>query len=116
MHPEMSLGARALATALRLKLKHNRPLARLRGWRAEGWYVLDGDELFSFTTDDRSGPPTNIVHVFQEVEALPQATSTQSEGKRDVCLGFCYGPAEALGFVYSNYRCYTGEDGGTWCK
>jgi hypothetical protein len=30
---------------------------------------------------------------------------------KDVCLGFCYDPISALGFIYANDRCRQSDSG-----
>jgi hypothetical protein len=87
----------------------------LRAWNAEGWYFYAANSgIFSNTTENGTAPPKEIVALFRDIEAAPRSAETQSELK-DVCLGFCYDPLSAMGYLYSNHRCF--NDGhGTRCR
>ncbi len=84
-------------------LELHTPLATpLWSWNAEGWYVvLEDARLFAFTSESGNRPPQAVIDLFREIEKL-QAGGEQSFTQRDVCMGFCYGPAAALGIVYPN--------------
>jgi len=77
----------------------------VRNWNADNWYVIaEGSGLKSYTTANGSLPPRDLVDLFNDLEHLPHASETQSELK-DVCLGFCYDPLSAMGYLYANHRC-----------
>ena len=77
----------------------------VRNWSADNWYVIaEGSGLKSYTTENGSLPPRELVDLFNDLENLPHASETQSELK-DVCLGFCYDPLSAMGYLYANHRC-----------
>ena len=82
------------------------PAEQLRSWNADGWYVVLQDKrLLAFTTGNRLSAPREVTDLLQKIENLPAQGSPQGP-IRDVCLGFCYGPVAALGFVYSNQPCF----------
>lgn len=56
-------------------------------------------------------PPLGLVEVFHGVTVLPLDVQSRSSERRDVCLGFCYDPAAAMGFLYSNQRCFNAGRG-----
>ncbi len=105
-----SLGER-LASLIRSSkaLKSNgEPIKPLRKWNAEGWYIT-GEEIerqayTTHTQGNQSAPPQEVVDLFDDIEKLPRTQET-AEDRKDVCLGFCYDPASALGALYANYRC-----------
>ena len=77
----------------------------VRNWSADNWYVIvEGSGLKSYTAENGSAPPRELVDLFNDLEELPHASETQSELK-DVCLGFCYDPLSAMGYLYANHRC-----------
>jgi len=84
-----------------LKL-HTPPATTLWSWNADGWYlVLDDSRQFAFTTELGNGPPQAVIELFREIKKL-HAGRERSFTQRDVCMGFCYGPAAAMGIVYPN--------------
>ena len=85
---------------------HTPPATTLWSWNAEGWYVVVEDSrLFAFTTESGNNPPRAVIDLFREIEKL-HAGGGGSFTQRDVCMGFCYGPAAALGIVYPNQRVF----------
>jgi hypothetical protein len=93
---------RAMLTSQDLLKLRTPPPNALRSWNADGWYVVLGDSrLFAFTATSGDRPPRAIIDLFREIEKLPTG-GEQSFTQRDVCMGFCYGPAAALGIVYAN--------------
>jgi hypothetical protein len=82
------------------------PAEQLRSWNADGWYVvLEDRRLLAFTTENRLKAPREVIDLLHRIESLP--TQGSADGLiRDVCLGFCYGPVAALGFVYPNQPCF----------
>ncbi len=108
--------AKAIVRSQQLFTSRTQPAKALRTWNAEGWYVVTQDSrTLAFTTEYRSVPPEAITDMFHEIEALPTGP-VKSWPFRDVCLGFCYDPLAALGFVYSNERCFVGLGGATKCR
>ncbi len=112
----MPQGARAHVRALvdspQLRMLHTPPAEPLRRWNAEGWYVVVTDrQLWAFTSE----PPPEIKDVFHEILNLP-IEEDGAWAKRDVCLGFCYGPVAALGFQYPNEPCFALTGGTTRCR
>lgn len=99
----------------RLRLLTNRPdsgppvserILPLRSWNAEGWYVnARGSGIKAYTTEKRTIPPEEIVELFHELEATRQDSEDKTES-RDVCLGFCFDPIAAMGWVFANHRCH----------
>lgn len=87
------------------------PVKPVRNWNADNWYVIaEGSGLKSYTIDNRSLPPRELVDLFNDLENLPHWSEAQSELK-DVCLGFCYDPLSAMGYLYANHRCFNGGHG-----
>lgn len=81
------------------------PIKPLRRWNDEGWYVTGEEIQFqAYTKENQSVPPEEMVDLFNDVAKLPR-TQLDSEGRKDVCLGFCYDPLSALGALYANHRC-----------
>src|SRR6516162_921887 len=87
-------------------VKSNRePIKPLRGWNDEGWYVAGEEvELEVYTKENQVRPPQEVVELFHDLENLPRSQQT-SEGRKDVCLGFCYDPLSGLGALFANHRC-----------
>jgi hypothetical protein len=105
-----SLGERLASLIQSSKaLKSNgEPIKPLRRWNDEGWYVT-GEEVKSqayttHTKGNQSGPPPEVVDLFDDIEKLPRTQKT-AEDRKDVCLGFCYDPVAALGALFANHRC-----------
>ena len=95
---------------------HTPPAVPLRSWNAEGWYVVVNDSrLSAFTTEYGNSPPKEVAALFHEIESLA-AEEEQPWTVHDVCLGFCYGPAAALGFVCPNDFCFPLALGATQCR
>jgi hypothetical protein len=93
-------------TTSQLASRRTPPAEQLRSWNADGWYVVLRDRrLLAFTTENRLSAPSEVTDLLHRIEDLPTQESTQGL-IRDVCLGFCYGPVAALGFVYSNEACF----------
>lgn len=87
------------------------PVKPVRAWNADNWYVIsEGSGLKSYTTENGSLPPRELVDLFNDLENLPHASETQSDLK-DICLGFCYDPLSAMGYLYANHRCYNDGNG-----
>lgn len=87
------------------------PIKPVRNWDADNWYVLaQGGGLKAYISERGSLPPPEIVDLFNDLEKLPHASESQSEFK-DVCLGFCYDPLSALGYLYANHRCFNNGHG-----
>jgi hypothetical protein len=95
-----------LAQSTALWAMHTRPIHILGSWNAEAWYVVVKDaRLVTFASEDPKSQMQDVKELFFEVQSLP----LPERGLRsicDVCLGLCYGPAAALGFVYSNQPCF----------
>ena len=91
------------------------PVKPIRNWNADNWYVIaDGVGLKTYTTENGSAPPPEIVSLFNDLANLPHTSQSRS-GLKDVCLGFCYDPLSAMGYLYANHRCH--NDGhGTVCR
>jgi hypothetical protein len=95
---------RALVESAELWTLHTPPPKALKSWDAEGWYVVLKDKrLLTFSTEYGTSPPKEVVELFHEIESLP-ASEEQPFATRDVCLGFCYDPMAALGFVVRRHR------------
>jgi len=89
----------ALAFSRELRKIQTPPARKLSAWNAEGWYVeLYDSRRLAFTSEYGTKPPEEIVALFQEIKNMP-GIEESSYYTRDVCLGFCYGPAAALGLV-----------------
>lgn len=84
--------------------------AVLRSWNAEGWYVILKDSrVLAFTSELGTAPPREVVELFGELDALPERWQKR-DARRDVCLGFCYDPIAALGFISLPQRISLLED------
>lgn len=95
---------------------HTPPAVLLRSWNAEGWYVVVNDSrLLAFTTEYGNSPPKEVAALFHEIESLA-GEEEQPWTVHDVSLGFCYGPAAALGFVCPNEFCFPLALGATQCR
>ena len=70
------------------------PAKRLWAWNAEGWYVVLNDSRVLFFET----PPDEVKALFDELKRLPSREQNTFQ-VRDVCLGFCYDPLAALGFL-----------------
>ena len=74
-------------------------------WNADRWYFSGGGiGLRDYDASSGSTPPQAVVDLFRELDAAPRYSEAHSELK-DVCLGFCYDPLSAMGWLYSNHRC-----------
>lgn len=51
----------------------------------------------------RNGAASEVTELFEQLDKLPPSHE-QPSAVRDVCLGFCYGPVAALGFVQMKDR------------
>ena len=104
--PEISVGlARPVIRSLKEQDSPREAVKPLRAWNAEGWYVM-GEKvgLETYTSENGTAPPREIVDLFTQLASLPRAPQTYSDLK-DVCLGFCYDPLSGLGLLYANHRC-----------
>jgi hypothetical protein len=87
----------------------------VRDWNADNWYVIiEGGGMKAYTKQNNAVPPPAIVNLFNDLEKLPQTSPGQME-MRDVCLGFCYDPLSAMGYLYANHRCHNNGQG-TVCR
>jgi hypothetical protein len=83
----------------------------LRKWNDEAWFVMDKNFVLNvYRPSQGETPPREILDLFHEFEKLP-APNGQSRVMKDVCLGFCYDPISALGFIYANDRCRQSDSG-----
>ena len=112
----VTLRALSLLQSPTLSSMQTRRAKALREWNAEGWYVLGTKGVLSFSSENRSEPPREVVDLFDESEKLPVAQTYSGGTIKDVCLGFCYDPMAALGFVYANSRCSISLDGSIQCQ
>jgi hypothetical protein len=107
---------RALINSQELAGLQTLPARQLRSWDAAAWYVVLKDRrLLAFTSEYQTRPPRQITTLFQEIRNSPTSQS-HSWPVLDICLGFCYGPAAALGFQYPNQACFALWRGGTECR
>ena len=80
-------------------------------WNADRWYFSgQGFGLRVYGASNGSDPPQEVVDLFRELDRAPRYSETHSELK-DVCLGFCYDPLSAMGWLYSNHRCFNDGHG-----
>jgi hypothetical protein len=80
-------------------------------WNADRWYFSGGGiGLRNYDASSGSTPPQEVVDLFHELDAAPRHSEAPSELK-DVCLGFCYDPLSAMGWLYSNHRCFNDGHG-----
>ena len=79
-------------------------------WNADRWYFSNGSGLREYDAFNGSNPPQAVIDLFRELDGIPRYSETQSE-LRDVCLGFCYDPLSAMGWLYSNHRCFNDGHG-----
>jgi len=80
-------------------------------WNADRWYFSgQGFGLRVYGASNGSNPPEEIVDLFRELDGAPRSSETHSELK-DVCLGFCYDPLSAMGWLYANHRCFNDGHG-----
>ena len=80
-------------------------------WNADRWYFSGrGFGLRVYGASNGSNPPEEIVDLFRELDGAPRSSETHSELK-DVCLGFCYDPLSAMGWLYANHRCFNDGHG-----
>jgi len=86
----------------------------VRDWNADNWYVHADGDMRIYETSKGSRPPQEIVDLFRDLEQLPQSSPWTSE-LRDVCLGFCFDPLSAMGYLYANHRCFNAGHG-TVCR
>lgn len=111
----LRLRALALADALPADVRTPPPKV-LTAWNAEGWYVLTSERLLSYTSEYHSASPPEVVALFRDVEKSPATRAYPRHIEKDICFGFCYDPAAALGFAYENQHCQTRVDGTTHCQ
>jgi hypothetical protein len=98
--------ARALMRSPQLWALHTHQAKELWAWNAEGWYItLKDSHLLAFTSEYHTAPPREVTELFQQIENLPG--QPRPFAIRDACLGFCYDPIAALGFVYANQSAFT---------
>lgn len=79
------------------------------GWSADRWY-LSGQGYGLRVYGAPNPPPRGVVDLFRELDGIPRLSESHSELK-DVCLGFCYDPLSAMGWLYSNHRCFNDGHG-----
>lgn len=80
-------------------------------WNADRWYFSShGLGLRVYDASNGPNPPQEVVDLFRELDGTPRYSETQSELK-DVCLGFCYDPLSAMGWLYANHRCFNDGHG-----
>jgi hypothetical protein len=80
-------------------------------WNADRWYFSgQGLGFRVYSASNGSNPPQEVVDLFRELDGSPRYSETHSELK-DVCLGFCYDPLSAMGWLYSNHRCFNAGHG-----
>jgi|GEM_PF-2666360 hypothetical protein len=80
-------------------------------WNADRWYFSDqGSGLKGYDSSNGSNPPEDVVDLFRELDAVPRYYETHSELK-DVCLGFCFDPLSAMGWLDANHRCFNDGHG-----
>ncbi|HLJ87794.1 MAG TPA: hypothetical protein VKZ53_13295 [Candidatus Angelobacter sp.] len=83
----------------------------LRDWNADGWYFyLPQAGMRVYGTPNKTAPPQEITDLFHDLDKIPRSPEGQTELK-DVCLGFCYDPYSAMGWLTANYRCSSVGDG-----
>ena len=110
--------ARAIQTLPELKQISEKSPKALRALRAEGWYVDQhsrGTVVASFTTENSTLPPKQLVDFVQDIENAPLHGQVWHSTIRDVCLQFCYDPIAGLGYRAENQRCRTGLDNKEHC-
>ena len=86
----------------------------LRDWNDDAWYFyVRGSGLNIYGTPNETVPPKEVTDLFLELNQLSRSTPTQSRLSelRDICLGFCYDPLSAMGYLYSNHRCFNNGHG-----
>lgn len=87
------------------------PVKPVRNWNADNWYVIvEGAGLKVYTKENKTVPPPDVVNLFNQLEIL-QRSSPHQEEMRDVCLGFCYDPLSAMGYLFANHRCFNAGQG-----
>ena len=87
------------------------PVKPVRNWNADNWYVIvEGAGLKVYTKENKAVPPPDVVNLFNQIEKLPRSSPGQEE-MRDVCLGFCYDPLSAMGYLFANHRCFNAGNG-----
>ena len=87
------------------------PVKPVRNWNADNWYVIvEGAGLKVYTKENNAVPPPDVVSLFNQLEKLPRSSPGQEE-MRDVCLGFCYDPLSAMGYLFANHRWYNAGHG-----
>jgi hypothetical protein len=80
-------------------------------WNADRWYFSgQGFGLRGYDAFNGSNPPEEVVDLFRELDGTPRHSETHSELK-DVCLGFCFDPLSAMGWLYANHRCFNDGHG-----
>ena len=86
--------------------KRQRDVVRpIWNWNADRWYFSgQGFGLRVYGGSGGSNPPQEVIDLYRELDGTPRTSKTHSELK-DVCLGFCYDPLSAMGWLYSNHRC-----------
>ncbi len=80
-------------------------------WNADRWYFSGRDfGLRAYDASNGPRPPQEVVDLFRQLDGTPRYSETHSKLK-DVCLGFCYDALSAMGWLYSNHRCFNGGHG-----
>ena len=80
-------------------------------WNADRWYFSGhGSGLRVYGASNGPMPPKEVIDLFRELDGSPRTSETHPELK-DVCLGFCYDPLSAMGWLFSNHRCFNDTHG-----
>lgn len=80
-------------------------------WNADRWYFSgQGSGLRVYDVSKGSHPPQEVVELFRDLDGSPRLHETHSE-LQDVCLGFCYDPLSAMGWLFANHRCFNDPRG-----
>jgi hypothetical protein len=95
----------AIAPAVGSPRERSEVVKPVRAWNADNWYLHLQGSMKIYGTSNGTHPPQEIVDLFHDLQALPQSARTSSE-LRDVCLGFCYDPLSAMGYLFANHRCF----------
>ena len=89
----------------------------LRAWNADVWYLYtNGSGLQIYSGENGSVPPPELVSLFQDIENSPRKPDVLRSELNDVCLGFCYDPLSAMGYLFANHRCHYEPDGNLICQ
>jgi len=99
--PNIAERVRELLLSAARSKKQSDAIGPIRDWNADSWYVFgQGTGRRFYNTKMGSAPPHEMVDLFNELNAIPHSTDRKSE-LRDICLGFCYDPLSAMGWLYA---------------